>query len=72
MAIRRSTWLQVRDSVSVHPDIHEIERALRIHWAWHVLLFAQHKPYDTERGRYSLRYILGQNRARGLPIDMNR
>lgn len=129
MAIRRSTWLNVRDSVSVRPDIHEdvdlalcivgheiqiaqltdmridmsprraltppreftkyidsgtktfdlhgkmtpaIERALRIHWAWHVLLFALHKPYDTERGRYSLRHVLDQNRARGLPIDMSR
>lgn len=45
-------------------------RALRIHWAFHILLFVLHRPYDPSTGRYSLRYLRRPERARGLPIDV--
>lgn len=127
MAIRKSVWNSVSDSVSVASDIHEdldlaltlvhrnveiaqltemhvdisprraltppIEffkyidsgtktlelhgrstkrtaRALRVHWTFHILLFVLHRPYDPSIGRYSLRYLRRQERARGLPIDV--
>ncbi|WP_072802993.1 glycosyltransferase family 2 protein [Rhodococcoides yunnanense] len=129
MALRKSTWAEVADRVSVQPDIHEdldlalcivakdieiaqltemhvnisprraltppiefykyidsgtktfelhgrmnktIARWLRIHWAFHILLFVLHRPYDPSTGRYSIKYLLTQERARGLPIDVAR
>ncbi|MGA9873231.1 MAG: glycosyltransferase family 2 protein [Rhodococcus sp. (in: high G+C Gram-positive bacteria)] len=46
----------------------EKHKALRLHWWWHILVYAVYRPYDPAKRRYSLRYLIGPTRSRMLPV----
>ncbi|MGV8871022.1 MAG: glycosyltransferase family 2 protein [Rhodococcus sp. (in: high G+C Gram-positive bacteria)] len=46
----------------------EKARALRLHWWWHILVYATYRPYDPRKQRYSLRYLLSPVEERVLPV----
>lgn len=46
----------------------EKARALRLHWWWHILVYAVYRPYDPKKQRYSLRYLLSPAVERMLPV----
>ena len=45
-----------------------IEKALKVHWRFHALLYVLHRPYDPELGRYSLAYFRRNSPSRRLPV----
>ncbi|KAA0022895.1 glycosyltransferase [Antrihabitans cavernicola] len=47
----------------------EIEKALKLHWRFHALLYVLHRPYDPEAGKFSLKYFRAGSKSRRLPID---
>lgn len=55
----------------VHHDAMTPEkaRALRLHWWWHILVYAIYRPYDPEKQRYSLRYLMSSVDERVLPVS---
>lgn len=46
----------------------EKARALRLHWWWHILVYAIYRPYDPKKQRYSLRYLMSSVDQRMLPV----
>ncbi|MBY4128507.1 glycosyltransferase family 2 protein [Rhodococcus fascians] len=47
----------------------EKRKALRLHWWWHILVFAIYRPYDPIKRRFSLRYLLSPSQKRSLPVS---
>lgn len=47
----------------------EKHKALRLHWWWHILVFAVYRPYDPTKNRYSLRYLFSPVHSRMLPVS---
>nr|WP_296768668.1 glycosyltransferase family 2 protein [Rhodococcus sp. (in: high G+C Gram-positive bacteria)] len=43
--------------------------ALRLHWWWHILVFAVYRPYDPRKKRFSIRYLLSPVQSRVLPVS---
>ena len=53
------------ETFELHDAMTEQRRkALRLHWWWHILVFAVYRPYDPARQRYSLRYLFSPVRSR--------
>ena len=58
------------ETFELHDAMTEQRRkALRLHWWWHILVFAVYRPYDPARKRYSLRYVFSPVRSRMLPVN---
>ncbi|OZF55362.1 glycosyltransferase family 2 protein [Rhodococcus sp. 14-2470-1a] len=49
----------------------ERRKALRLHWWWHILVFAVYRPYDPAKGRYSVRRLFSPAPPRVLPVGTN-
>jgi glycosyltransferase involved in cell wall biosynthesis len=47
----------------------EKHKALRLHWWWHILVFAVYRPYDPMKRRYSVRYLFAPVRSRVMPVN---
>ncbi|NIL74684.1 hypothetical protein RhoFasB10_00772 [Rhodococcus sp. B10] len=52
-----------------HHDVmtKEKRKALRLHWWWHILVFAVYRPFDPIKKRYSVRHLLRPVQTRMLP-----
>ncbi len=48
----------------------EKRKALRLHWWWHILVFAVYRPYDPSKQRFSLRYLFAPVQSRMLPVNL--
>ncbi|MBJ8347549.1 glycosyltransferase family 2 protein [Antrihabitans sp. YC2-6] len=46
----------------------QIEKALRYHKYFHVLLYVLHRPYDPKRGKFSVAHAIRRSRVRKLPV----
>ncbi|SNT50575.1 Glycosyl transferase family 2 [Rhodococcoides kyotonense] len=44
-------------------------KALRLHWWWHILVFAVYRPFDPRKNRYSVRYLFRPVASRMLPVS---
>lgn len=48
----------------------QIRKILRLHSKVHVLVYLAYRPYDPERGRFTLSRLLRGQKARNMPIDV--